>query len=248
MWDYLQNKECLMAMLRRELDDPHAEPCGKCAVCAGSPLVPESFAPELEIEALQYLRRTDQPIEPRLQWPLDALERYGWSRKIPDELRAEVGRALCLWGDAGWGEAVRRGKHDGSFETQLVVAAAAMLRERWKPEPWPKWVTCVPSAKHPKALPRFAERLAKEIRVPFVPCVRRVRSGPPQKTMTNSYQQAKNLAGAFKVSKWKVKAAPVLLVDDIVDSRWTFTIVAALLRQAGSGPVFPLALAQATAK
>jgi ATP-dependent DNA helicase RecQ len=35
----------------------------------------------------------------------------------------------------------------------------------------------------------------------------------------------------------------VLLLDDIVDSRWTFTVVAALLRQAGSGPVFPLALA-----
>ena len=36
---------------------------------------------------------------------------------------------------------------------------------------------------------------------------------------------------------------PVLLVDDILDSRWTFTVVAALLRLAGSGPVFPLALA-----
>lgn len=36
---------------------------------------------------------------------------------------------------------------------------------------------------------------------------------------------------------------PVLLVDDTVDSRWTFTVIAALLRGAGSGPVFPFALA-----
>ena len=36
----------------------------------------------------------------------------------------------------------------------------------------------------------------------------------------------------------------VLLVDDMVDSGWTFTVCAALLRQAGSGPVFPVALAQ----
>jgi ATP-dependent DNA helicase RecQ len=35
----------------------------------------------------------------------------------------------------------------------------------------------------------------------------------------------------------------VLLVDDIVDSGWTFAVVSALLREAGSGPVFPLALA-----
>jgi ATP-dependent DNA helicase RecQ len=35
----------------------------------------------------------------------------------------------------------------------------------------------------------------------------------------------------------------VLLVDDLVDSRWTMTEVGRLLRAAGSGPVFPLALA-----
>ena len=35
----------------------------------------------------------------------------------------------------------------------------------------------------------------------------------------------------------------MLLVDDIVDSRWTFTVIAALLRDAGAGRVFPIALA-----
>ncbi len=37
-----------------------------------------------------------------------------------------------------------------------------------------------------------------------------------------------------------------LLIDDIVDSRWTLTEVAALLRQNGSGPVHPMLLAEAT--
>ncbi len=36
---------------------------------------------------------------------------------------------------------------------------------------------------------------------------------------------------------------PVLLVDDLVDSGWTITIVAALLREAGASGVLPLALA-----
>lgn len=35
----------------------------------------------------------------------------------------------------------------------------------------------------------------------------------------------------------------VLLVDDMVDSRWTLTVAAWLLQAKGSGPVFPLALA-----
>jgi ATP-dependent DNA helicase RecQ len=36
-----------------------------------------------------------------------------------------------------------------------------------------------------------------------------------------------------------------LLVDDIVDSRWTLTVIGAALRAAGSGEVYPFALAQA---
>jgi ATP-dependent DNA helicase RecQ len=36
----------------------------------------------------------------------------------------------------------------------------------------------------------------------------------------------------------------LLLVDDIVDSRWTLTEIGAVLRGAGSGPVYPFALAK----
>ena len=35
----------------------------------------------------------------------------------------------------------------------------------------------------------------------------------------------------------------VLLVDDLVDSRWTLTVAARALRRAGSGPVLPFVLA-----
>ncbi|MCB1016960.1 MAG: recombinase RecQ [Acidimicrobiales bacterium] len=37
---------------------------------------------------------------------------------------------------------------------------------------------------------------------------------------------------------------PVLLVDDLVDSRWTLTVAGAALREAGAGPVHPFALAK----
>jgi ATP-dependent DNA helicase RecQ len=42
-----------------------------------------------------------------------------------------------------------------------------------------------------------------------------------------------------------VPTGPVLLLDDIVDSGWTLTIAAYLLRSAGSGKVFPMALSRA---
>jgi predicted amidophosphoribosyltransferase len=44
-----------------------------------------------------------------------------------------------------------------------------------------------------------------------------------------------------------ILAAPVFLVDDVIDSGWTMTLIATLLLLNGSGPVFPFALARATA-
>ena len=62
----------------------------------------------------------------------------------------------------------------------------------------------------------------------------------PQKDMENSWQQAHNLHGAFRIDPWNGLAGPVLLLDDVVDSGWTCTVAAALLRQEGSGRRFPL--------
>lgn len=42
-----------------------------------------------------------------------------------------------------------------------------------------------------------------------------------------------------------VSGDPVLLVDDLSDSRWTLTVAGAVLREAGSGPVSPFVLAKA---
>jgi len=61
--------------------------------------------------------------------------------------------------------------------------------------------------------------------------------------MANSIQQARNVDGSLAVQVAQMPPDAVLLVDDMVDSRWTFTVAAWLLRSNGAGPVFPLALA-----
>jgi len=40
-----------------------------------------------------------------------------------------------------------------------------------------------------------------------------------------------------------VPAGPLLLVDDLADSRWTLTVAARALRQAGATDVLPFVLA-----
>lgn len=243
MREYMESQYCLMAFLAKALDDPNPTPCGKCAICLGQPLLPTTYSREKVNLAIQYLRRSDQIIEPRKMWASKAFQTYGFSGRIKDNLKAEEGMALSLWGDAGWGELVRQGKYqDNHFDDPLVSGAVEMI-QRWKPEPMPTWVTCVPSLNHPELVPNFAQRLATELGLLFVPVVQKVRQNQSQKTMSNSYQQAHNLDGAFVVDTWQGMNGAVFLVDDFVDSRWTFTVIAALLRRAGSGQVFPLALA-----
>ncbi len=249
MLDYLHTTECLMAFLRRALDDPESAACGRCASCLGQPLLDPTYALTTAQEAIRFLRRRDRIIEPRRRWIGEALACYGWRGPIPAELRAEPGRALCQWGDAGWGDLVRSGKqHAEQFDDDLVAGVVAMIQERWRPEPMPTWMTCIPSWRHSRLVPDIAQRIAQQLHIPFVPCIRKVRDTQPQKLMHNSYQQAHNLARAFTIDTSLMLSGPVFLVDDMVDSRWTCTIAAALLRTAGSGPVFPVALASILAR
>ena len=60
--------------------------------------------------------------------------------------------------------------------------------------------------------------------------------------MQNSAHQHANVDGAFEVSGVLPRGL-LFLVDDLVDSRWTFTEITRLLGLAGAGRVFPLALA-----
>ena len=245
MLEYLHADSCLMQFLARELDEHDAPLCGRCAICRGAPPLGEFFPSGLAERAAHFLQRTHHPIKPRKLWPKDAFKIHAFAGRIAKELSAEEGRVLAIWGDAGWGELVRAGKYSAAarFDDRLVAAVVEMIRE-WNPQPPPAWLTCVPSLNHTTLVAEFAGRLAQALHLPFHSTLRKVHATPPQKEMQNSFQQAHNLDGAFAVERCADFTKPLLLVDDIVDSGWTFTVCAALLRQAGSGPVFPVALAQ----
>ena len=239
---YVDSQDCLMRVLARALDDENPQPCGRCARCLGHPVVGENFSRTLALEAARYLRHSELPLECKKQVANGAFTVYPFRGNLAANLRAETGRVLSRWGDAGWGQYVAEDKRAGHFRDELVDAMAEMIQQRWRPQPAPTWVTCVPSRNHPTLVPDFARRLAARLRLPFVPAVAKQRDNQPQKLQQNRYHQCHNLDGAFAVVA-PVPEGPVLLVDDMVDSTWTLTVVAALLRQAGSGPVWPTALA-----
>jgi ATP-dependent DNA helicase RecQ len=239
---YFDTKECLMVFLARSLDDKTTRPCGKCANCLGRPLLNVKCDIELEKNAQRFLRNSELPLQCKIKIPANAFPIYGFKGNMPSELRAEQGRVLSRWGDAGWGRIVADNKHDGYFCDELVIAMLDLFSARWNPETRPAWVTCVPSFNHPKLVPDFSARLANMLKVPFLPLVVKLKQNEPQKLQQNTFYQCRNLDGVFGI-QGDVPTGAVLLVDDIVDSIWTMTVVSALLRQAGSGPVFPVALA-----
>jgi len=206
------------------------------------PALPTTADPALVQAAVAFLRRTSLPIEPRKQWPAGGLPLIDQRGKIEPGYQAEQGRALCIWGDAGWGQLVRQGKYqDNRFANELVGACIELIRN-WNPEPSPTWVTCIPSRRHPNLVPDFARRLAASLGLSFHAVLERTNERPQQKSMANSSQQARNVDGSLAIVGGDIPTGPVLLIDDMVDSRWTLTIATWLLRSHGSGEVFPLAL------
>ncbi len=253
---YVTTKECRMAFLTGLLDDPATAICGRCANDVGKGMV-HTVDPERTRAAIDFLRRSLRPIEPRKRW-VEGATGVGadggggaGSTVIPEP--NEPGIALCVAGDAGWGREIVRARGGvGRFPDGLVVAATRAIRDQWRPDVPPAWVTAVPSATAPALLEGFAKGLAAELGLPYVaaltPSADPGASRSPQKAMQNSVLQLENARSKLAVDAAAVLPGAVLLVDDLVDSRWTLTVAGSLLRAAGGGPVLPFALAEASAR
>src|SRR5690606_34631333 len=220
----------------------------RCANCEATKRLPIAVQHQNILNASLYLKHSEMDIKPRKQIIYgNPLEEYGWSGKIPPEEQAEMGKVLSKWGDAGWGKMVADDKHTGCFRDELVEAIYDMIMNRWNPQPVPQWLTCIPSLRHPQLVPDFAKRLAKRLNIPYIPLLKKVKDTQPQKEQENGFHQCHNLDGVFEIDG-NVQNKPVFLVDDAIDSGWTFTIATILLKKAGAGQVFPLALTATSVK
>lgn len=248
MQEYLHHDQCLMQFLSMELGDLDAQPCGRCANCDPDAALSTTYRHEVGVAAAEFMENILIEIDPKKQagrgrahaawrFPTDQLP-YNLQQH---QLAHKPGRALCRWGEAGWGEIAMKGKHEGKFDPRLVGAAAKLIHQRWNPNPFPEWITFIPSHQHPELVSSFAYQLAEQLGIPCKDVIKKKRKNLPQKSMENSDFRCRNLDGAFEVVS-EIPEGPLLLIDDAVDSGWSFAVTAALLRKAGSGPVFPFAV------
>ncbi|XVV07840.1 RecQ family ATP-dependent DNA helicase [Actinosynnema sp. CA-248983] len=238
--DYLATDGCRMEFLLRQLDDPHAAPCGRCDNCTGRRWSAE-VSSAAATAAREKLLRPGVSVEPRKQWPTGmAAVGVGLSGRIPAGEAAETGRALGRLTDIGWGNRLRSLFNEEDQEVpDDVFAACVKVLSAWGWSERPVGVVAVGSRTHPLLVDSFARRISAVGRLPLLG---RVWLGEAMRR-ANSAQRLAGLVRAAETPDLSTVDGPVLLVDDRIDTGWTMTVAARLLRQAGARSVLPFALA-----
>ncbi|MFD1714824.1 RecQ family ATP-dependent DNA helicase [Amnibacterium flavum] len=251
MLDYETSDRCRMAFLQESLDDPSAEPCGRCDRCAGV-WYPTDVPEASTRAATASLDRVGVAVEPRAQWPTGAASRGVPMRgNLPQGDRASEGRALARLTDLGWGGPLRElfatGATDVPIPDAMLGACVRVLAE-WDWAERPVGIVTVPSRSRPVLVESIAAGVARIGRLPLLGSLDRTGEGGASGETGNSAYRLGAVWPAFRVGNELASAltsasGPVLLVDDLADSRWTLTVAARLLRNAGAPGVLPFVLA-----
>jgi ATP-dependent DNA helicase RecQ len=253
MLDYAATTGCRMDYLRRELDDPDAARCGRCDNCTGTARSAE-VAPASEASALARLRRPGVTLAPRRMWPTGMTSLgVDAAGRIPAEASAEPGRCVGRLTDIGWGAALRgllaAGAPDEPVPGPLFDAVVQVLAA-WDWPRRPGAVVTVPSRARPTLVRSLGQRIAAAGQLEYLGALS-YRGEGPRGSQHNSAQRLAALWHALAVpeetrARLAALDVPVLLVDDRVDTGWTLTVAAKLLRDSGAPAVLPLVLATAT--
>ncbi|WP_156251173.1 RecQ family ATP-dependent DNA helicase [Pseudactinotalea terrae] len=244
---YERTDGCRMTFLRRCLDDPELQPderCGRCDGCGAvtPPGAPAAAAVSAAREGLDVI---GVEITPRRQWP-PGMKQLGieLSGRIGPDEQPEPGRALARLDGLGWSLPLREllAGPDGELPVSLRGPLTRLVRE-W--EPSVDVIVAVDSVTRPQLLRHLTSGVAALLTVPVAGAIRPASGSEPGRHDVNSAQR---LAGVVRrlptVDGLDVAGKRVLLVDDSVDSGWTVTYTARLLRLAGATAVLPLVLAQ----
>jgi ATP-dependent DNA helicase RecQ len=201
------------------------------------------------------LARPGVSVEPRKMWPTGMKELgIDASGKIPASQVALTGRALGRLTDVGWGAALRAllspDAPDGPVTPQLIDALVKVLAA-WDWAQRPTSVVTMPSRTRPLLIGSLGQRIAAIGRLTYPGALGYATADGPGPRRHNSAQRLASLWRSLIIPDDLRDAlagvdGPILLIDDQIDTGWTMTVAAALLRDAGAPAVLPLALATTT--
>jgi ATP-dependent DNA helicase RecQ len=150
--------------------------------------------------------------------------------------------------DAAFDVPVRRSVSDVPPDEALLKACARVLAS-WDWKERPGAVVAMPSRRRPQLVTGLAQGLARVGRLPYLGEMSLQHGGPTGQPGGNSAFRLAAVWDRIVVGPElrdrlaEAGGAPVLLVDDLADSRWTMTVAGRELRRAGAAAVLPFALA-----
>jgi ATP-dependent DNA helicase RecQ len=150
--------------------------------------------------------------------------------------------------DAAFDVPVKRSISDVPPDDELIRACARVLGS-WDWKERPGAVVAIPSRRRPQLVTGLAQGLARLGRLPYLGELTLQHGGPTGQPGGNSAFRLAAVWDRLVVGPElrdrlsEAGSAPILLVDDLADSRWTMTVAGRELRRAGAAAVLPFALA-----
>jgi ATP-dependent DNA helicase RecQ len=238
MYELFETKECYIKFIINCLDDHSDVKCGKCSNCLGHDIIDRSVSPEEKKSVEDYINSKVLAIKPRAYWAKTKLTEFR-KLKYPNK----QGFCVSKWGDAGYGEIVKRCKKEKiSFPEPIVQRSFDILNAYVKRKNI-KTITFVPS-NNGNFIEIFARTLASRLEINCEELLTKVKE-TRQKGMQNSSHQCYNALITYSAVQ-NVPKEPIILVDDLIDSGWTLTVCGYKLRERGATAVIPFALADSS--
>src|SRR6266498_3887935 len=228
---YTHGDRCLMQLLQESLDDPSAEPCGRCSVCLGELPDPLQAKPEPETvqQITRLLRGEVHVLEPRKMWPGGA---FGARGRIPAELAAEPGRIIVYADAPEWREVLHDAftpdaPADDALDALKAGAVAALSRWRGAWSSRPEVVVPLAAAGYRRLTTEIAEHIATVGRLD------RAELTVDPSAFTDdlsSAEEAKVWRDGIRVDDQAAQAISgrtILLLADASSSQWPITVATA---------------------
>ena len=234
MQSFAATKKCYSRLAVNCLDDREKHNCGQCLNCTGKHVYPGLTLTQASVNCAQeYIDSRLLNITPRKKWP-----DY---RTIP--YVCQKGICLSYYGESGFGAMVLDGRNNsGRFNDALLERAAHVLLKIVRGH-GVKHLAFVPSLRS-DIVRNFAGRLAARMKMNVADVLAKTEAAP-QKDMHNSVYKCRNAMSSFSVKRVRIPEK-VILLDDVIDSRWTMTVCGYKLIERGCKEVYPFALADAS--
>lgn len=222
---FREEKGCLMNFITNALNDPHSAKCGNCSNCLLTWSATVDSIEEKEKEQVRvFFSDRFNYIEPRKKSVVS-------NKNL--RFKHEKGFALSNYYEE-IGQVASKCKYEsGEFSNILVDISVRKIKSFFRKEHYDMSnliIIPIPSNRRPNLVPMFASKLASILQCGYAHILAKRENEPEQKGFLNSSLQEMNIRNYLYIKEnVNLSNRTILLVDDFVDSRWSFAVASELL-------------------